>query len=609
MVRFMRPYRWVAILGLLTVILPVAMELVVPRMLQVLIDQGIRAGDQGVIVRGSLIMLGAAVVGAVGTVAQGVFRARLSQGIAYDLRNELFTHLQSLSFGNLDSMQTGQLMTRLSSDVEVVRLFFSAGLALLLRAVLMIVGSLVLMLLTDLRLSLAALAVLTVAAVVIGAVLRTAGPLFSVVQQKLAGLNTIVQENLAGVQVVKAFVRERFEINRFAGQNVAYAQENMRVGYLIAAAMPLLLVLTNLGTVAVIWFGGLEVIGGNLSVGELVAFNNYLMIGMTPLLLLGNVLTMVSRAEASAARILEVLDTRPLIQVAPVPHRAEQLAGRVVFENVSFHYIGNGQAGHQNGFSAAAADFTSPDGANRLNGRPNNDNRREVLNGVSFEVEPGQRVALLGATGSGKSTLVNLLPRFYDVTGGQIQIDGVDVRDWDPAALRSRIGVVLQQSTLFSGTIYQNIAYGRPDASLDAVMAAARAAQAHAFIMAMPEGYDSLVEERGANLSGGQQQRIAIARALLISPGILILDDSTSAVDMETETKIQQALDTLMLSRTTFIVAQRISSVLNADQIIVLDSGRIAARGPHRHLLETSPIYREIYRSQVGGQHRSGAAG
>ncbi|HEX9924326.1 MAG TPA: ABC transporter transmembrane domain-containing protein, partial [Anaerolineae bacterium] len=246
MIRFMSPYRLVAILGLLTVILPVAMELVAPRMLQVLIDQGIRAGDQGVIVRGSLIMLGAAVVGAVGTVAQGVYRARLSQGIAYDLRNELFTHLQSLSFGNLDSMQTGQLMTRLSSDVEVVRLFFSAGLALLLRAVLMIVGSLVLMLLTDLRLSLAALAVLTVAAVVIGAVLRTAGPLFSVVQQKLAGLNTIIQENLAGVQVVKAFVRERFEIDRFAGQNVAYAQENMRVGYLIAAAMPLLLVLTNL---------------------------------------------------------------------------------------------------------------------------------------------------------------------------------------------------------------------------------------------------------------------------------------------------------------------------------------------------------------------------
>jgi ATP-binding cassette subfamily B multidrug efflux pump len=605
MVRFMDAYWGVVIIGLVTVILPVAMELVIPRMLQYVIDYGIKASNMDVIIRGSLIMLGAALVGAVATVIQGLYRARLSQGIAYDLRNALFRHIQSFSFGNLDTMQTGQLITRLSSDVDVVRLFLSAGLSLLLRAVLMIVGSVVMIVLTDLQLSLVVLVVLAVAGAVIWTVLRTAAPLFTVVQQKLAGLNTIVQENLAGVQVVKAFVREKFEIARFGKHNLDYTEQNIKVGYLVAVAMPVLLVLTNLGSVAVIWFGGLDVIGGRLSVGQLVAFNNYLVIGMTPLLLLGNVLTMVSRAEASAARILEVLDTRALIQPVPSPHRAERVAGRVAFENVSFHYNGIRRNGsHSNPISIS---LDSRDGHHQ-NGRQNKNGSEEVLNNVSFEVEPGQRVALLGATGSGKSTLVNLIPRFYDVTGGRIWIDGVDVRDWDPEALRSQIGVVLQQTILFSGTIRQNIAYGRPDAPLDKVIAVAQAAQAHEFIMAMPEGYESMVEERGANLSGGQRQRIAIARALLISPGVLILDDSTSAVDMETEVKIQQALHTLMKDRTTFIVAQRINSVLDADQILVLDGGQIAAQGTHRQLLQTSPIYQEIYHSQLGGQNQIGAS-
>jgi ATP-binding cassette, subfamily B, multidrug efflux pump len=339
----------------------------------------------------------------------------------------------------------------------------------------------------------------------------------------------------------------------------------------------------------------------------LVAFSNYLMIGMTPLLLLGNVLTMISRAEVSSARILELLDTRPLIQAVPSPHRAEKIKGHVVFENVSFHYPlkpvapKNGQ--NPPGVEAGSA---PSNGYHQVNGRGNGFESKEVLNGVSFTVEPGQQVALLGATGSGKSTLVNLIPRFYDVSGGQICVDGVDVRDWEPAALRAQVGMVLQQTTLFSGTIRQNIAYGQPNAPLEAVIAAARAAQAHDFIMAMPDGYESLVEARGVNLSGGQRQRIAIARALLISPGILVLDDSTSAVDMETEFKLQEALETLMQERTTFIVAQRISSVLKADQIIVLEAGRIAAQGTHSQLLQTSPIYREIYRSQLGEPHSLG---
>jgi ATP-binding cassette subfamily B protein len=502
-------------------------------------------------------------------------------------------------------MQTGQLITRLSSDVDVVRLFLSAGLSLLLRAVLMITGSVMMLIITDWQLSLVMLVVLPITGAIIWSVMRAAGPLFRVVQQELAKLNTIVQENLAGVHVVKAFVRERFEIERFEQQNLDYREQTIKVGRLIAIAMPTLMMLTNLGTVAIIWLGGLDVIGGRLSVGELVAFNNYLMIGMTPLLLLGNVLTMVSRAEVSAARILELLNSRPMIQTIPTPHRAEVVKGQVVFENVSFHYPTRPAA---NGRREMDPFDDRRNGYDQVAGRTNGTDSREVLNNVSFVVESGQQVALLGATGSGKSTLVNLIPRFYEVTGGRIRVDGVDVRDWEPAALRAQIGMVLQQTTLFSGTIRQNIAYGRPDASLESIIAAAQAAQAHDFITAMPNGYDSVVEARGVNLSGGQRQRIAIARALLISPGILVLDDSTSAVDMETEFKIQQALESLMLGRTTFIVAQRISSVLKADLIIVLEAGRIAAQGTHQQLLQTSPIYQEIYGSQLGEPQSLGAA-
>ena len=582
MARYMRPYRWEVFLGLFTVILPVAMELVVPRLLQYIIDQGIRPRNMDAIWTGSLIMLGTALVGALATLGQGVFRARLSQGMAFDMRNELFAHIQSLSFADLDEMQTGQLMTRIGSDVNVVRMFSSAGLALLLRALLMVVGSMILILISDLRLALVVLIFVGLAGVLIWGFMRRAGPLFMVVQEKLAALNTLIQENLAGVQVVKAFVRERFEMDRFGAFNDDYTAQNIRVGRILALVMPVLTMLTNLGTVAVIWLGGLDVIGNRLTVGELVAFNNYLMIGMSPLLLLGNILMMVSRAEASAERILEVLDTPPRIRTAPDPHRAEQVAGRVAFDRVSFRYgTTNGRNGHANGDDPAA---------------------NEVLHEVSFEAQPGQRIALLGATGSGKSTLIHLIPRFYDTTGGGIRIDGVDVRRWAPRHLRKRIGVVLQENTLFSGTVRENIAYGRPEASLEEVVAAAKAAQAHDFIVRMPDGYDSLVEARGANLSGGQKQRIAIARALLISPGILILDDSTSAVDFETEVQIQEALDRLMANTTTFIVAQRISSVLNADQILVLDRGRITGRGTHRELLETNSIYREIYQSQLGEQ-------
>jgi len=600
-IRYMRPYSWMAVLGLITTILPVVMELVTPRMVQFVIDRGILAGDMTAVWQGSAVMLLAAIVGASTTIGQGIARAQISQGIAFDLRNDLFRHIQRFSFADLDRMQTGQLMTRVSSDVDIARMFLSAGLALLLRTLLMVIGSLVMMLILDWRLSLVMIAVLALSAAVLFWLMRVVGPLFAKVQEKLDKLNTLVQENLAGVRVVKAYVREGHEIERFNVQNVDYMEQNIKVGRLLALVMPSLLLLTNFGAVFAIWWGGIDVIGGRLTVGELVAFNNYLLIGMSPLLLLSNILSMVSRAEASAKRIVEVLETEPAIQAPREPVTDHTPVGEVTFDNVHFHYAGSLPNGLNGADGAAAADSQGQSQAFGGNGSVDGRVRavgEEVLHGIHLQAKPGQKVALMGATGAGKSTLVNLIPRFYDAVDGAIRLDGVDVRDWEPTSLRKHIGVVLQQSTLFAGTVRDNIAYGRPDAPLEEVISAARAAQAHEFVMRMPEGYESMVEARGANLSGGQKQRIAIARALLTSPAVLILDDSTSSVDLDTELQLQLALQESLSETTTFVIAQRISSVVDADLILVLEDGKIAARGTHEELLASSEIYQEIYFSQ-----------
>jgi len=566
----MIPYRVVIVLGILSVFATVGAELAVPRLLQTVIDDGIRDGDMDIIVASSLWMLLAALVGAVAALGQGLCRAELSQGLAYDIRNNLFNHIQALGFSTLDQLRTGGLMTRIASDVNIIRMFSSNGLALLLRAVSMIAGSFVMVMLTDWQLSLIMLAFLVVAGGVIYTFMRMARPLFSVVQERLSTLNTRIQENLAGTQVVKAFVRETYEIDRFEDSNLDYMDQHIRVGRLLALVMPIITLLTNLGIVAVIWFGGLDVIGGRLTLGELVAFNSYMMIGMQPLLLLGNMVQMASRAEASAERVVEVFDTDVQADPGLDGHAPDSVRGEVMFDHVTFRYPGS------------------------------SDGERDVLDGISFTAEPGRTVALMGATGSGKTTLVSLLSRFYDTTGGAVLVDGVDVRDWDLRSLRASIGLVSQQPLLFSGTVRENIAYGDPDASMGRIVEAAEIAQAHDFIMSMPDGYDSLIEARGANLSGGQKQRIAIARALLTAPPILILDDSTSAVDVETEILIQDGMARMLSHTTVFIIAQRVSSVVEADQIMILEGGRVSAVGTHRELLQSSPIYREIYQSQVG---------
>jgi ATP-binding cassette subfamily B protein len=428
--------------------------------------------------------------------------------------------------------------------------------------------------------------------------------MFSRVQKKLSALNTILQENLAGVRVVKAFAREPFEAERFEKGNRELLDEFLKVSQLMAFLFPTLFLVFNLSTLAIYWYGGFQVIEGDLTVGQLVAFNTYLMMVMMPVGVLGMIATMISRAAASAERIFEILDARSEVADAPNAQPLPPLEGRVAFEDVRFRYFASGEPRR----TASGEPRRTASGSEG----------EWILDGVSFIAEPGQTVALLGATGSGKSTIINLIPRFYDVSEGRIMVDGHDVRDVTIDSLRSQIGIVLQEATLFTGTVRENIAFGKPEATMEEIVAAAKAAEAHEFIMGFPDGYDTGVGERGVTLSGGQKQRIAIARALLLDPRILIMDDSTSSVDFSTEERIQQALDELMKGRTSpsaestlsgaeglrtsFVIAQRISTVLNADQILVLDKGRIVAHGTHEELMESSPIYAEIYHSQLHGE-------
>jgi len=568
----LKKYWLVALGAYLSLLVVTAGNLVTPRLLQVVIDQGISGKNMSVILWMALGLVALALGRALFQFAQGYLSERASQGVAYDLRNALYAKIQGLSFSYHDRAQTGQLLTRATNDVELVRMFTGMGFLQFLNSVVMLVGSLVLLFAMNWRLALVAVVILPLVLGLFSVFGLKARPMFSRVQKKLSALNTILQENLAGVRVVKAFVREPFEAERFGKGNRELLDEFLKVGRLMAFLFPTLFLVFNLSTLAIYWYGGFQVIGGDLTVGQLVAFNTYLMMVMMPVGVLGMIATMISRAAASAERIFEILDAQSEVADAPDAQPLPPIEGWVAFEDVHFRYFGG-----------------SKDGV-------------WVLDGVSFVAEPGQTVALLGATGSGKSTIINLIPRFYDVSEGRITVDGHDVCDVTIESLRSQIGIVLQEATLFTGTVRDNIAFGKPEATMEEIVAAAKAAEAHEFIMSFPDGYDTEVGERGVTLSGGQKQRIAIARALLLDPRILILDDSTSSVDFATEERIQQALDELMKGRTSFVIAQRISTVLNADQILVLAKGRVVARGTHEELMESSPIYAEIYYSQLHGE-------
>jgi ATP-binding cassette subfamily B protein len=563
---FLKKYWLLAAGTFISLLIATASMLIIPRLSQLIIDDGIVQGDIRLIIWLSLAMVGLALLRALFQFAQGALAARTAQGIAYDMRNVLYAKIQSLSFSYHDRSHTGQLLTRATSDVEAVQRFVGRGSIMFLSALLMMISALVLLFTINVRLASIMLIVIPVTFGIFGVFSRQAIPLFRDIQQRLGNMNTVLQENLAGIRVVKAFVREEYEANRYEVANREFYDVNIEVNRLLSLAFPTIFSVLNITTLAIYWIGGGQVIGGILSIGELVAFASYVMMAFFPVLMMGMIIAMLSSATASARRIYEILDTHSEVVEKPDAAVLPAVQGRVAFENVSFRYYEGGDP---------------------------------VLKEVSFVAEPGQSIALLGATGSGKSTIINLIPRFYDVYEGRVTVDGYDVRDVTLDSLRAQIGIVLQETTLFEGTIRQNIAFGRPDASMDEIMEAARAAEAHDFINSFPQGYETHVGERGVTLSGGQKQRVAIARALLLDPSVLILDDATSSVDLSTEYRIQRALARLMEGRTSFVIAQRVATIVNADMILVLENGAIAARGKHEELLANSAIYAEIYHSQL----------
>lgn len=577
---FLRPYwRW-ALLAPVLMALEVAMDLLLPRLIQRIIDQGITPMDMTVVRNSGLLMVLVAVVGMIGGAGCTIYAVLAAQYFGADLRQALFAKVQSLAFANLDRLEMGGLITRLTNDVIQVQEVVMIMLRVMVRAPLLLVGSVVMAFLTSPRLALLFVVLVPVVIVVLRWVVGRAYPLYSRVQARLDGINTVMQENLAGVRVVKAFAREPYEVARFGQANDSFMETNIRAVRTVAVTMPAMMLTLNTGIVATLLIGGWQVNAGAMHVGQVVAFINYLMQALMSLMMVSMMVMRVSRAEASAQRIDEVLASVPAVQAPPQAEITPLLQGRVEFDHVSFGY--GYDDSHEHDLDGEPGDVVAP-----------------VLVDVSFVAEPGETVAILGATGSGKSTLVNLVPRFYDVTGGAVRIDGIDVRELDEATLRRNVAVALQEAILFSGTIRDNIRYGRPEASDEEVIAAAQQAQADPFICGLPGGYEAHVGQRGVNLSGGQKQRLAIARALLMQPAVLVLDDSTSAVDVATEARIQTALAAMRRRSTVLIVAQRISTVLSADKILVLERGRIVAQGTHAALLTSSPVYREIYESQL----------
>ena len=562
---YLRPYWRRVIVIYLALFVGLGIQLTIPLVLARAIDDGIADSNRGFLLRAALLIVGLTLIQGIFTFIRSYLVQALSEQVGFDLRNQLYAHLQRLPYAFYDRAQTGQLMSRATDDINNIRAMLVMAMRPLVLAIGTFIAVAVILVRTDATLAAVALAPLPFLiwySIRFGVAIR---PMFLKVQQQFGAMTSALQENVAGNRVVRAFAQERAETERFEIELEELFERNLRAARRWSFAYPLTLLLSGLGLGAVLWLGGYQVINGTLSIGTLVAFNRYMVLLNEPVRWLGFVVNRIARAQASAERIFETLDTAPTIVDRPGAVARQPIQGHVRFQDVSFRFPGT---------------------------------RRLALDRVSFDAAPGQIVALVGPTGAGKSAIANLIPRFYDVADGQVLVDGADVRDLTLGSLRGQIGIVPQETFLFSISIRDNIAYGRPDASMEEIVAAARAARAHEFIIAMPEGYETEVGERGVTLSGGQKQRIAIARALLPNPPILILDDATSSVDTQTEHEIQQALRDSMVGRTSFVIAQRLTTVQDADQILVLQDGRIVERGTHQELLRREGFYRELFRLQ-----------
>ena len=567
-IALLRPHLGESIAAVVCVALATLFTLIVPWLLQWVIDVGIHTGNTSQLMLVAAAILGTSILRGLAAYGQGYFSQSTSNLVAYDLRAKMYDHLQHLSFSFHDDSETGQLMSRMTADIEAVRMFFPMG---LLRAIVAIAtfGSITIILFRlDLYLALVTLISVPILLYLAGIVTKRLRPLWLQSQNGVGDLSTVMQESLAGVRVVKSFAREEFEIEKFGSKNMEVRELNMSAMRLSAWNQPLMVFALNAITVLVLWVGGVAVINKHLSLGTLAAVVQYVLLLGTPVRTFGFMINWFVRGLTGGTRIFSVLDTESAIKDAPDAKVLPHVDGHVRFEHVSFAY-GNGN---------------------------------EVLHDIDIDAQPGQVTAILGPTGSGKSSILNLLPRFYDVKDGRVLVDGNDVRAVTQASLRRQIGLVLQDVFLFNATIRENIAYGVKEATDEQVVNAAKAARIHDFILTLPNGYDTWVGERGVTLSGGQKQRVAIARTLLLNPSILVLDDSTSSVDMETEYLIQQALEAVMRGRTTFVVASRLRTIKNADQIIVLDRGRIVERGNHASLLKLNGPYSRLYDLQLREQ-------
>ncbi len=562
----LKPYLWQTTLNLLILLSMTGLSLAMPRVIRSVIDEGLLKGQTSFLARSALILLGLGLTSALLSLFQRYLSQWVASHIGYDLRNRLYDHMQYMPFSFHDHSQTGQLISRCIEDVRAIQDFLSGSLIDLIQLVLLSAGIIIIMFADNWKLALIALVPIVPLVWVAANFGNRLSVLFYAVDMALGDLSARLQENVTGAQVVRAFAREPYEIKRFDEMNKTYFDARVTVVSSFGTVMPTTTILVTFSTILILWFGGQMVIDGTMTVGQIVAFNAYLLLLATPVQQLTPVVNAAGEASAGAQRAWEILDHQPEIQSPPGAPVLPTLTGEVEFRDVSLRY---------------------------------KDEQKESLAGVNVRVEKNQIVALIGATGSGKTSLINLIPRFYDVSEGVVLVDGHDVRGVDLASLRRQIGIVLQTSLLFSDSIHANIAYGRPRATEAEVLAAARAAQAHEFIAGFPEGYNTVVGERGITLSGGQRQRVAIARALLMDPRILILDDSLSSVDTHTEKLIQEALDKLMEGRTTFVIAHRLSTVRRADLILVMDRGRIVQRGKHAELLAQGGLYREIHDLQL----------